>query len=175
LDWKEDKHCAFQCEAIGFQHRSLRDMPLQFYMYEQIDESTFIFASRHEYEFLAVNVEQMEQILVKQNRMQYIPKLLEQLKEALKRNEIALKEAEEGELADVGAIYLERKRIKKEIDSISNEFERLPMEVKEGETLQLHPITVHPKIKLKLGYNVVHGQVVQLLKNAELHHATIFN
>jgi hypothetical protein len=138
------------------------------YMYEQIDESSFLFATKNEYNFKMIDEELMKK---KIDRIKYIPQLTEQLNIALKHNEAALLSAEEdGEVMDVGAIYLENQRIKKEIISIKNELTQLKLV--ENDTIW-KTFKIHPRIILKVVYNILDGKLFLLLKKNEVNVATI--
>lgn len=150
-------------------------------MYQRIDAETFIFASLDSYDFLTVDKNEIKSQAAKmkhqRKRRKFIPKLLIQLNMAKLNNEEAMKEAEEPkEVADVGVMYLEGKRIQQEITNITNELNQLQLEY--GSISNQAPtrlLKVHPKLQLKLGYNHIGGEMYLLLKKDSVNAAHVFS
>jgi hypothetical protein len=151
------------------------------YMHEKVDAHTVVFAAKSCLKISMITDETLDQqkLQIKQrmDRIEFIPKLLIQLKTALQNNAIALKEAEdEKELTDVGALYLEGKRITSEIESVTNELKQLESNYYDLDfNVSVSPVetkSVRPHIHLKVGLNEVYGTLVQVIEAPNIHSTT---
>jgi hypothetical protein len=133
-------------------------------MFEQIDENNFIFATRHSFTYTIIDEEKTNESYC---RIDFIETLLNELHESLCRNKNLFSNAKiEGEIFEIGILYLEHERIEKEIIHLNYELIKL-------KSIQTKQISIHPKLNLQLGENILFGQLIFLSKQNDVNNDSL--